>query len=689
MGECLPVVFPINLTTTSTQNPTAASANATSTSNASVVSNSTTPKTTNGSKAATPQPLCQWMEVPGHPGLICSVMQTSNNPVILMIKPDTILVQEIKIVPAKAKIMDIVALRHAASPSTSTAVPATNSTGTPGGVPASASENRTTLILLCEDGSLRIYMAYMEQTGFWMSSAIQPIGVTLTPKPVRAKKKILKCNKTLGVVSFPVDFFEHCQPMNDVEFGGNDLLQVYNAQQIKQRLNTTGMYVACTKSTGFSIDITSNDTTMCMTGIRVLLGTQDIQRTPSHIEIFGRLINTTVTRSRWYDIPLSREESLQADKRMTIVFGASLDPDSVTMVDNIKVYGKTKDMFGWPDEAEDSSSNIAAPAHNPTTTTIDVDTNPSNQTQLTSLDKLISTILEVLDSSFLLFGNNNSKFSAQKAKMMNVTTELLTLPIPMAVQMQTKAVLSTLHSDKQSYHNYKDDALLHYVLESLQKMSDSKGDATKVDAEDFYRLVLIVRGIAVARPHNLIKFSKSNGGVKSKTTLITKILDVLWLLHSVKPTNVNLTSVVVPGLSHSEHIIHAVVDIIHAHMICCENLEATIIDGANFYMTLLLSEDSQIAFSAKQAIIRVLKPKVKRRRVFIPSPPHNSTPSTSGGTKNSEMDIEKIRAAARTIREDNENDSQYDVDTVEAMALLQADGSKFKTANTEFMQVYS
>lgn len=32
-----------------------------------------------------------------------------------------------------------------------------------------------------------------------------------------------------------------------LQFGGNDLLQIYNAQQIKHRLNTIGMYVASTK----------------------------------------------------------------------------------------------------------------------------------------------------------------------------------------------------------------------------------------------------------------------------------------------------------------------------------------------------------------------------------------------------------------------------------------------------------
>jgi E3 ubiquitin-protein ligase UBR4 len=70
---------------------------------------------------------------------------SDNNPVILMLKPDTVLIQEIKVVPAKAKIMDMVAIRH----------------------PSSNADHRTTLILLCEDGSLRIYMAAMEQTGLF------------------------------------------------------------------------------------------------------------------------------------------------------------------------------------------------------------------------------------------------------------------------------------------------------------------------------------------------------------------------------------------------------------------------------------------------------------------------------------------------------------------------------------------
>lgn len=61
-----------------------------------------------------------------------------------MVKPDQILVQEIRVLPAKSKMTDLVALRHSWAPN---------------------HEAKTTLILLCEDGSLRIYNANSQATG--------------------------------------------------------------------------------------------------------------------------------------------------------------------------------------------------------------------------------------------------------------------------------------------------------------------------------------------------------------------------------------------------------------------------------------------------------------------------------------------------------------------------------------------
>lgn len=101
-----------------------------------------------------------------------------------------------------------------------------------------------------------------------MSSNIQPTITVPTLKP--RKKKAIKTSQKNATVSFPVDFFEHCQPINDVEIGGNDLLQVYNVAQLKHRLNTAGLYVVCNKPLGFTLEVTNPDNNMVMTGKLVL-----------------------------------------------------------------------------------------------------------------------------------------------------------------------------------------------------------------------------------------------------------------------------------------------------------------------------------------------------------------------------------------------------------------------------------
>lgn len=57
----------------------------------------------NGGSKTSPA-LCQWSEVMNHPGLVCCVQQTTGVPLVMMVKPDTFLIQEIKTLPAKAKV---------------------------------------------------------------------------------------------------------------------------------------------------------------------------------------------------------------------------------------------------------------------------------------------------------------------------------------------------------------------------------------------------------------------------------------------------------------------------------------------------------------------------------------------------------------------------------------------------------
>jgi E3 ubiquitin-protein ligase UBR4 len=139
--------------------------------------------------------------------------QSTNNPVILMIKPDSIQIQEIKVLPAKAKVQDMVAIRHIGSTVMLTSEPP----------------------LFCSS-SLRNFMANVEQTNYWMSPALQPhIAITVL-RPTK-KKRLVKTGRPSNQLSFRIDFLEHCTQTNDVQFGGNDVFKVYNTSQITKRLH--------------------------------------------------------------------------------------------------------------------------------------------------------------------------------------------------------------------------------------------------------------------------------------------------------------------------------------------------------------------------------------------------------------------------------------------------------------------
>lgn len=583
-----------------------------------------------------PQPLCQWTEICGHPGLVCAMMQASNNPVIFMIKPDSVVMQEIKAQNSKAKITDMVAIRHSVSGC-----------------------EKTTLILLCEDGSLRIYSAHFENTNYWLSSEVQPILNQNTKikknKIAAAKTALTALSKNFGTATnpiFPVDFFEHCTVMADVEYGGNDLLQIYNVQQLKHRLSTTGLFVTSTKSNGFTLEVVNNDSNLVMTGLRISIGAQDPLRAPLTVTILGRCINTLAARPRWFDIPLTREESLQSDKKLLIIFGSSQDPENICMLDSIKIYGRTKDVFGWPEEIED----VVQVAGTSTNDVLLINSTGANEGDLTiekntAFDKMCSSMLEVLDQGLNILGGSNSD-GELKQQAIDITTKLILYPTTNCVQNQAKCVLATIYGNKQAYHSYKDKEILTEVNKELEKM-DNISNPTSIDPEAFYRLVLMIRSIAVQRPSALTKIS-----IENNFLILPLLLKLMKKLHLVTPSYEEPATIVKKGLSHTRSIIYSIIEIIYAFVLTDFDLIELM---TKYFVDLLLDSSLLISHSAKQAMIRLLRPRLKKRRLLIGSPPVTSTPPTPA--------VQQPIAGTSSSNDDFVQAVMQEIDAIEPLGL--------------------
>ena len=557
--------------------------------------------------------LCGWGEVVGHPGLVSCVLQSTGNPVILMLEPDKVTSQEIK-VGTKAKIMDSVAIRHSSSQSSN-----------PG-------DEKTTMILLCEDGSLKIYMASTEASGYWLQPSLQPSCPLSISKPNK-KKKATKVMRSTGNVNFPQDFFEHCQNQSaDIEFGGHDVTQVYNVNQIKQRLQTSGLYIANTKPGGFTMEVSNTDTNTVMVGIRVMLGSQDLTRVPASMEMFGRTVHISVVRPRWVEFCFTREESVQANNKTNINFGASQDPGGVNMIDCIQVWTKTKEAFGWSEDGDDfaaSGSGVTSSlAHSETE-----DTGAGQTASLTPVDRVIVTTLDTLEAA-LVVTDPASITTQVSGSALEVATRLLVSAGPLQTQGAAKSVLGALHPSRSTCHAHTDSALLRNATLVLV-------NPETLDTEQFHHLVATARNIAVARPGNLVKFAemheqkpevsgtKSQGKSRSECQrFIESLSTAFWRLLGEIPDNSSSGTLGQQGLTHIEVTVQSLIDIFHAFTLVDIDLAGFACDH---YIRFLLCPDPRVSFSARAALVRAIRPRPRRRRLlptppFAAQPPRQSTP---------------------------------------------------------------
>lgn len=93
------------------------------------------------------------------------------------------------------------------------------------------------------------------------------------------------------VAKFPGHFFQSGQVLVDYEFGSRDLLHVYNVAQVKARLSSPGVFIINARAAGFTLEVINKEPeNMVITGIRIYVGTDAMDKLPQRLEYFGRTV---------------------------------------------------------------------------------------------------------------------------------------------------------------------------------------------------------------------------------------------------------------------------------------------------------------------------------------------------------------------------------------------------------------
>lgn len=382
-------------------------------------------------------------------------------------------------------------------------------------------------------------------------------------------------------------------------------MQLYSQSQIKHRLNTNGLYITSTKPNGLTITVTNNDNSTIITGFRFLCGSQDTLKSPSFVSVGTRTISTNISSfPRWVDFGLNRSEiiMIQNENRLSILFGSSQSPDNITMIDNIKIYGTSKESFGWPEEVDEhNNTNISS--------VYQTELNPgisnnydSEYDQYHIYSNTLALISAKIIEAYAIFGQNYQKVETVELKQdcLEFLSKINLLPLPSYLDEQIKKVMNLLIEDQNEYLLLKERLIINHVVNQFNEINVID-DLYNVDPELFYLMVRNIRQITAHKPNDLGYVCNMYG-----YNFVPNFYNLVSKLYNITPSYKNPLVLVQPGLLHVEFVFQVVIETILSY--CIDN-PSKLKQYEHPLFELLTAYNPKIRYTVKQSIIYFFKPK--------------------------------------------------------------------------------
>ncbi|KRY36956.1 Intron-binding protein aquarius [Trichinella spiralis] len=145
---------------------------------------------------------------------------------------------------------------------------------------------------------------------------------------------ILSCRKSLYPA--PVDIFERSSLLDNVKLFSEDVLDIATGGWL---INKQPLHFV--KKTGAAtLHICNTDKSMEISGVKVYIDCSQKESVPSFLAVANQLKYVNSDVSRWYDFPLTYEESINCCSKITLWVGEC--SGDIMMVHSIHLYGRSK-----------------------------------------------------------------------------------------------------------------------------------------------------------------------------------------------------------------------------------------------------------------------------------------------------------------------------------------------------------